>query len=193
MKVLEMIVLASSSPRRKKLMEEVFKKVKVVHPQVDESKIEGESPKEMVERLAVLKAQAVNDVESTSVVIAADTVVELEGEILGKPSHSDEAKEMLKKLSGKWHTVHTGVCVKNGEKEISFVSSTRVKFYDLDEETIEMYVKKGTPLDKAGAYGIQEDLGMILVEKIEGDFFTVVGLPISRVWWEIKKLGLKIS
>ncbi len=193
MKVLEMIVLASSSPRRKKLMEEVFKKVKVVHPQVDESKIEGESPKKMVERLAMLKAQAVKDVKSTSVVVAADTVVELEGEILGKPSHSDEAKEMLKKLSGKWHTVHTGVCVRNGEKEISFVSSTRVKFYDLDEETIEMYVKKGAPLDKAGAYGIQEDLGMILVEKIEGDFFTVVGLPISRVWWEIKKLGLEIS
>jgi septum formation protein len=182
-----MIALASSSPRRKKLMEDLFGEIMIVHPNVDESKIAGESPQEMVERLAKLKANSIKG--TTSTVIAADTVVELEGKILGKPKDMDEAREMLRSLSGKWHMVHTGVCIKKADKEISFVSSTRVKFYDLDEQTIDMYVKTGSPLDKAGAYGIQEDLGMILVEKIDGDFFTVVGLPISRVWWEIKRLN----
>ena len=181
-----MIALASSSPRRKKLMEDLFGEIMITHPKVDESRMSGESPKEMVKRLATLKAHSI---KSSSIVVAADTVVELEGKIFGKPSNVEEAKEMLRNLSGKWHTVHTGVCIKKEDKEISFVSSTRVKFYDLDEETIDMYVRTGSPLDKAGAYGIQEDLGMILVEKIEGDFFTVVGLPISRVWWEIKKLS----
>lgn len=183
-----MIILASSSPRRRKLMKEIFEEVKIVHPKVNEDKISNESPQEMVERLATLKAHSIR---SSSIVVAADTVVELKGKIFGKPSNVEEAKEMLRDLSGKWHTVHTGVCIKKEDKELSFVSSTRVKFHDLDEETIDMYVRTGSPLDKAGAYGIQEDLGMILVEKIEGDFFTVVGLPISRVWWEIKKLNLK--
>ncbi len=182
-----MIILASSSPRRRKLMKEIFGEVKIVHPKVNEDRLSNESPREMVKRLATLKAHSV---KSSSIVVAADTVVELEGKIFGKPSNVEEAKEMLRNLSGKWHTVHTGVCVRKGDKEISFVSSTRVKFYDLDEKTIDMYVRTGSPLDKAGAYGIQEDLGMILVEKIEGDFFTVVGLPISRVWWEIKKLNV---
>ncbi len=180
-----MIILASSSPRRKKLMESVFGKIIVALPKVDESAVEGETPFEMVKRLAILKAHSI---ENESMIVAADTVVELEDKIFGKPQNSDEAKEMLKKLSGKWHTVHTGVCIVHNGKESSFVDSTRVKFHKLDDETIEMYVRTGSPMDKAGAYGIQEDLGMILVECIEGDFFTVVGLPISRVWWEIKKL-----
>ncbi len=180
-----MIILASSSPRRKKLMESVFGEIIVAPPKVDESTVKGETPYEMVKRLAALKAHAV---ENESVIVAADTVVELNGEILGKPQNSEEAKEMLKKLSGKWHIVHTGVCIVHNKGESLFVDSTRVKFHELDDETIDMYVRTGSPMDKAGAYGIQEDMGMILVERIEGDFFTVVGLPISRVWWEIKKL-----
>ncbi len=180
-----MIVLASSSPRRKKLMEEVFSNVEILHPQVDETPKIGESPKDMVKRLACLKARAV---QTSSTIVAADTVVEINGEILGKPKTPQEARQMLKKLSGNWHTVHTGVCILHGRKEISFVESTRVKFHPLDEETIDMYVKSGSPMDKAGAYGIQEDLGMVFVEKIEGDFFTVVGLPISRIWWELTNL-----
>ena len=169
-------------------MEDLFGEIMIVHPNVNESRIVDESPQEMVERLAKLKANSIKG--TTFTIVAADTVVELEGKILGKPKDMDEAREMLRSLSGKWHTVHTGVCIKQLDKEISFVSSTRVKFYDLDEQTIDMYVKTGSPLDKAGAYGIQEDLGMILVEKIDGDFFTVVGLPISRVWWEIKRLNV---
>ncbi len=166
-------------------MEEVFGNVQVVHPEVEEVQKENESPKEMVRRLARLKAQTV---KSSSAMVAADTVVEIDGEILGKPKTSQEARLMLKRLSNKWHTVHTGVCIRYGEEEILFVESTRVKFYELDDQTIDMYIKSGSPMDKAGAYGIQEDLGIVFVEKIEGDFFTVVGLPISRVWWELKKL-----
>ena len=181
-----MIILASSSPRRKKLMESVFGEIIVAPPKVDESVVEGEIPSEMVKRLAILKAHAV---KNESMIVAADTVVELDDEVLGKPKDAEEAKKMLKKLSGRWHTVHTGVCIIHNEKESAFVDSTRVKFHELDDETIDMYVRTGSPMDKAGAYGIQEDMGMILVECIEGDFFTVVGLPISRVWWEIKNMA----
>ncbi len=180
-----MIILASSSPRRKKLMKEVFGNVKIVHPHVKESPIEGETPRDMVKRLARLKARAV---KMREIVVAADTVVEINGEVLGKPSNKEEAHEMLKKLSGNWHTVHTGVCVLYRNKEVSFVESTKVKFYSLNDELMNAYVESGSPMDKAGAYGIQEDLGMIFVERIDGDFFNVVGLPISRVWWEIKRL-----
>ena len=183
-----MITLASSSPRRKKLMESIFGKIEVVHPEVNELAINGESPHEMVKRLAILKARTV---KSTNTIVAADTVVEIGGKILGKPRDIEEARKMLRVLSGKWHTVHTGVCIIHGKKEKAFVESTRVKFHVLDEETINMYVQTGSPMDKAGAYGIQEDMGMILVERINGDFFTVVGLPISRVWWEIKNLTIE--
>lgn len=183
-----MITLASSSPRRKKLMESVFGEIEVVHPKVDELLVGSESPCEMVKRLASAKAHAV---KSTNTIVAADTIVEIDGKILGKPHDVEEAREMLKVLSGKWHTVHTGVCIIHGKKEKVFVESTRVKFRTLDEETINMYVQTGSPMDKAGAYGIQEDMGMILVERIDGDFFTVAGLPISKVWWEIKSLTSK--
>ncbi len=181
-----MIILASSSPRRKRLMESVFGEIVVAPPKVDEPVVKGETPREMVKRLAILKAHTV---KNGSTIVAADTVVDLDGEILGKPRNMGEAKEMLKKLSGKWHIVHTGVCIICNGKENAFVDSTRVKFHKLDDETVDTYVRTQSPLDKAGAYGVQEDMGMILVERIEGDFFTVVGLPISRVWWEIKKLA----
>ncbi len=182
-----MITLASSSPRRKKLMESLFGRIEIVHPEVDESAIDGESPHDLVRRLAELKADAIT---RKNAVVAADTVVEIDGKILGKPATPKEAKEMLSALSGRWHEVHTGVCVKTPDSKESFVETTKVKFHDLDDATIEMYVKTGSPMDKAGAYGIQEDMGMILVEKIEGDYFTVVGLPISRVWWTLKKAGI---
>ncbi len=183
-----MITLVSSSPRRKKLMESVFGEIEIVHPKVNELVIDSEPPREMVKRLAIAKAHVV---KSADTIVAADTTVEIDGKILGKPRDVEEAREMLKTLSGRWHTVHTGVCIIRGKKEKVFVESTRVKFYDLDEETINMYIQTGSPMDKAGAYGIQEDMGMILVERIDGDFFTVVGLPISKVWWEIKNMAAK--
>lgn len=178
-----MITLASSSPRRKELLQKIFKEIEIVHPNADESILEGESAREMVLRLSRIKADSI---QRDNIVLAADTTVEIGGTILGKPENSDDAVRMLKMLSGKWHTVYTGVCIKSKKEKINFVEATGVKFYDLDDETIKMYVKTGAPLDKAGSYGVQEDMGMILVEKIEGDFFNVVGLPISRIWWEMK-------
>ncbi|MGC8544973.1 Maf family protein [Athalassotoga sp.] len=179
-----MITLASSSPRRKALIQKIFKEIEVVHPNADESILEGESAREMVLRLSRIKADSI---QRDNIVLAADTTVEIDGIILGKPENPDDAVRMLKMLSGKWHTVYTGVCIKYKEEKINFIESTDVKFYDLDDETIRAYVKTGLPLDKAGAYGVQEEMGMILVERIEGDFFNVVGLPISRIWWEMKK------
>ncbi len=179
-----MITLSSSSPRRKSLLQKIFKEVEIVHPEVDESILKGESAIEMVLRLSRMKADFV---KRDNVVLAADTTVEINGEILGKPKDEDDATRMLKMLSGKWHTVHTGVCIKFREEMVNFVESTRVKFHDLDDDIIKEYVKTGLPMDKAGSYGIQEEMGMILVEKIEGDFFNVIGLPISRIWWEMRK------
>ncbi len=179
-----MITLASSSPRRKELLQKIFKDVEVVHPSADESVLEGESAREMVLRLSEMKADSI---QRNNVILAADTTVEIDEIILGKPKDSNDAIKMLKMLSGKWHTVYTGVCIRLKTERINFVESTNVKFYDLDDETIKSYVKTGSPLDKAGAYGVQEDMGMILVERIDGDFFNVMGLPISRIWWEIKK------
>ncbi len=183
-----MITLASSSPRRKELLLRLFKEVEIVHPNVDETILDGENARKMVLRLSRKKAESI---KRDNVVLAADTTVEIDGMILGKPQNENDAFRMLKRLSGNWHTVHTGVCIKYGDKIINFVDSTRVKFYSLDDETISAYVKTGSPLDKAGAYGVQDDMGMILVERIDGDFFTVVGLPISRVWWSIKKMGFE--
>jgi len=181
---MSMITLASSSPRRKDLLEKLFKEIEIVYPDVDESILEFESAPNMVLRLSKMKATSI---KRDNIVIGADTTVEIEGKILGKPKDEFEAYEMLKLLSGKWHTVHTGICATLKDKIINFVESTRVKFYVLDDETINNYIKTGSPMDKAGAYGIQEDLGMILVERIEGDFFTIIGLPVSRLWWEMKE------
>ncbi|BBJ28273.1 Maf family protein [Athalassotoga saccharophila] len=178
-----MITLASSSPRRKELIKKIFKEVEIVKPDVDEQVIEGESAIEMVKRLSTMKA---NSVKRDNIIIAADTTVEIDETILGKPLDEEDAFRMISMLSGRWHKVHTGVCIRYGSECISFVETTRVKFHDLDRETIVNYVKSGDPMDKAGGYGVQENMGMVLVERIEGDFFNVVGLPISRIWWELK-------
>ncbi len=182
-----MITLASSSPRRKALIEKFFDEVEIFHPDIDESTHDGENAYEIVSRLSKMKALSV---KRDNVVIGADTIVESAKKIFGKPRDEDNARMILKALSGKWHTVYTGVCVIFKDRMLSFVESTRVKFYDLDDQTITDYIKTGSPMDKAGAYGIQEDMGMILVERIDGDFFTVIGLPISKLWWEMKKAHL---
>lgn len=179
-----MITLASSSPRRISLLKVLFKDIEAVNPNVDESVLNGESAIDMVLRLSKAKADSV---KRNNAVIAADTTVEIGGMILGKPQNRDNAIEMLKTLSGKWHTVHTGVRINFRDESIGFVESTKVKFHILDEEIIKEYVKNSSFMDKAGAYGIQDDMGMVLVDKIEGDFFNIVGLPISKVWWEFRK------
>ncbi|MBP1558112.1 MAG: septum formation inhibitor Maf [Oscillospiraceae bacterium] len=182
------LILASQSPRRKVLMGFITTSFTVDVP-TEEEKVEPGTPAdEMVQTLALKKAQAVAKRHPGDIVIGCDTVVAVDGEILGKPKSEDDAAAMLHKLSGKEHHVYTGVALVQDDREECFVSATGVKFYDLEEELIEWYVGTGEPADKAGAYGIQGN-GSILVERLDGDYFTVMGLPVGRLYRELKKFS----
>lgn len=180
------IVLASQSPRRKELMQMADLPFRVVLPEGEEVLNTEVSIGEAIEQIAKQKAVSVFNKEPEAVVVSADTVVYLENEVLGKPKTDDKAVQMLKKLSGKTHQVITGVCIMSKEETVTFHSVANVKFYDLSEEDIQHYVATGEPLDKAGAYGIQGK-GCVLVESIEGDYYTIVGLPIAAVAKVLKK------
>lgn len=173
-----MLILASQSPRRRELLRYITDEFEIKVSDVDETLPEGISPAEAVLYLSRIKAQPFASPDDT--VIGADTVVAIDGEILGKPANKDDAALMLRKLSGKTHSVFTGVTVIKDEKTKSFFVETKVKFFELSDSEIEKYVKTGEPLDKAGAYGIQ-GYGCLLVEKIDGDYFNVVGLPVSKL------------
>lgn len=180
-------ILASNSPRRKEILEMLGLDFEVDAPDVDEKSIspDGISPGIYVQELAFLKAAAAakNHLKSKKAyIIAADTIVYLDGEILGKPSSEKDAAEMLKKLSGKCHEVYTGICVlrMSDASAVCEHESAKVYFKELSDEMISRYIATKEPLDKAGAYGIQ-GLGTVLVKKIEGDFFNVMGLPASRL------------
>lgn len=186
-----MIYLASQSPRRKQLMELTDLEFTVCPSNVSESGVSEESPQKTVEYLSLIKARALFDtVKKDDIIIGADTVVALDGIIFGKPHDEAEAFSMLKMLSGKIHSVYTGVTlIKKDEKksEITFSEETKVDFYELCDDEIKSYIKTEKPFDKAGAYGIQEK-GSLFVKAIHGDFFNVVGLPLSHTYREIKKL-----
>ncbi|EKF48673.1 Maf-like protein [Thermosipho africanus H17ap60334] len=171
------IILASKSPRRIELLKLLKIDFEVISSNIDEN-ISEKDPKLLAEKLSYLKAMSI---KKDGVVLAADTVVTLDKEIFGKPRDYKDAFRMLKSLSGKWHTVITGVTIKFKDEVITFSEKTNVKFKNLSKELIEFYINTAKPFDKAGGYGIQE-LGSVLVEKIEGDYFNVVGLPISKVW-----------
>ena len=173
-----MLILASKSPRRRELMKFITDEYTVKTAEVDESLPENISPAEAVLYLSRIKAQPFRNDNDT--VIGADTVVAIDGIILGKPADENDAKDMLKRLSNRVHSVFTGVTIIKGEKEKSFFVETMVKFLELSDEMIENYIKTGEPFDKAGAYGIQ-GYGCLLVESIEGDYFNVVGLPVSKL------------
>ena len=178
-----MIILASKSPRRQELIKLITNDYRVETADVDETLPQGITPAEAVMYLSGIKASAIHAESDT--VIGADTVVAVDGTILGKPKSTDHAREMLTLLSGRWHSVFTGVTmIKNNRKE-SFFGETRVKFFPLTEEDINEYVATGEPMDKAGAYGIQ-GYGSLLVERIDGDYFNVVGLPVSRLNRELR-------
>ena len=182
------MILASQSPRRIELMREAGFDVDVMPADIDETARAGESPFELVERLARAKAQTVaaTDAAAGETVVAADTIVTLNGEILGKPADEADARRMLRELSGRTHQVATGVCIVCDGKAESFVDVTDVTFFKLADEEIEAYVASGETMDKAGAYGIQGIGGRMLVERINGDFYTVVGLPIAQVARRLK-------
>lgn len=177
------MILASQSPRRIELMREAGFDPRIIPADVDEAPHEHEAPLALVERLARAKALAVADghARPNEPVIAADTIVVIDDDILGKPHDAADAHSMLRRLSGRAHIVATGVCIARCGVCDSFVTTTEVLFYELTDEEIEAYVVSGEPMDKAGAYGIQGAGGRLLVKEIRGDFYNVVGLPIAEL------------
>ncbi|WP_456412636.1 Maf family protein [Oceanithermus profundus] len=182
------IVLASGSPRRRELLARLGLPHRVAPPRVDESVAPGEDPADAARRLAQLKARNA----SGAWVVAADTVVAVDGRVLGKPRDPAENRRFLELLSGRDHWVHTGLALRAPTGETALVSSTRVRFRDLADWEIAAYAASGEGLDKAGGYGIQEK-GMVLVEAVEGDFFTVMGLPVARLWQALARLGYPLT
>lgn len=156
----------------------------------DESFPENLLPEEVAVSIARKKAHKIfSEKKPDCIVLAADTIVVCDGEILGKPMDADDAFRMIKKLSGKTHQVITGVCVLEKEKEHSFFDVTKVTFHHLTDQEISFYITKYKPYDKAGAYAIQEWIGVVGIQSIEGDFYNVMGLPVSRVVSLLKTLG----
>jgi septum formation protein len=184
------VVLASASPRRRELLTLLGLAFDVAPTDVDEAWRDGEPPAAHAERLARAKAEAGR--RPGAVVVAADTIVVVDGDILGKPRDGADAAAMLARLSGREHVVHTAIAVAWDGRMVSGVEATRVWFRRLDAATIAAYVATGEPLDKAGAYGIQ-GFGAVLVERIEGDYFTVMGLGLARLVDLFGALGLRYA
>ncbi|MCW5964654.1 MAG: septum formation inhibitor Maf [Bryobacterales bacterium] len=184
-----MLVLASASPRRRELLLNAGIAFTVRPADVDEAVLPDEDALAHVRRLAIAKASAVA-ASPDDIVLGADTIVSLEGSILGKPASHSEAILMLKVLSGKTHEVHTGICLRYGVRTLVDVATTRVTFLHIDEADIDEYVRSGEPMDKAGAYGIQ-GIASRYVKSVEGCYFNVVGLPVSLVCQRLADLGWK--
>lgn len=180
-------VLASKSPRRAELMHYIAPNFEILPAECGENPPAGIEADEVPEFLAVQKALDVSKKRPDSLVIGCDTVVILNSEIMGKPKDLEDAFRMLKALSGRVHTVVSGVCLCYKGKTLSFTQKTAVEFYPLSDEDILNYIRQSNPLDKAGAYGIQ-DKGGLFVKEISGDYYNVVGLPLARLNLEIKKL-----
>ncbi len=187
------LILASNSPRRKELMRQIGLDFRVDPADVDESVFPGESPEGYAVRVALDKARAAAARAGTGIVIAADTIVVLDDEILGKPADPGDAERMLKLLSGNVHRVITGLAVMDAAtgKVLTRTSITRVWFRSLAPHEIISYIATGEPLDKAGAYGIQER-GALLVDKIDGCYFNVVGLPLSLLGELLLSFGVDV-
>ncbi len=175
------IILASQSPRRKQLLEWAEVPFEIVVADTDEHFPPGLDPEQIAIYIARNKALAVQQKRKEEIILAADTIVVLNNNIIGKPVHREEAVTILLALSGEKHKVITGVVIRKDEKEIAFADITEVEFYDLSIEQIEFYVDKYKPYDKAGAYAIQEWIGVTGIKSVNGDFYNVMGLPVSRV------------
>lgn len=187
------IILASSSPRRRQLLAQIGVQFMVVPPDADETQLPDESPQEMVQRLSLLKARAVASQQPHGLVLGSDTTVVLGNEILGKPADPSDAHRMLRSLSGRTHTVLTGWAIVDAAsgQEVAGCGKADVTFRTLDDEEIAAYVATGSPLDKAGSYGIQDDLGAVFIQQIQGDYYTVVGLPLAQVYCALRQLGAR--
>lgn len=188
MKDRPVLILASQSPRRRELLTNITPEFTVRVSQAEEDLAPGTPPEEAVEQLALRKAQAVLRLRPEPedwVVIGSDTVVAIDGKILGKPRGREDCLIMLETLSGREHTVHTGVALLRGERERVFRETAQVEFWPLSPEERAWYADTPEPYDKAGGYGVQ-GLGSLLVKGIRGDYFTVMGLPVSRLWRELR-------
>lgn len=189
------IILASSSPRRRELLEKAGVHFQVM-PSQEEERMENKEPAQIVENLSWQKAASVASKANRDViVIGSDTLVAYEGRVLGKPRDEEEAVETLKLLQGNTHQVYTGVTVivRDKEEEITktFSRRTDVTFYPVDEKEIRDYVATGDPMDKAGSYDIRGDFS-VYIKEIYGDYNNVVGLPVSMLFWEMKQLGIDL-
>lgn len=185
------IILASASPRRRELLERIgLTGFEVRVPEVEESFPEGLEPEEIVAYISREKAAAAAALcTAQDLVITADTMVFLDSRRLGKPHSEDEALEMLTALQGRRHTVCTGVTVRRGEESLTETESTNVYFRPAGEEELRRYIRTGEPMDKAGAYGVQ-GRGALLVERLEGDYFNVMGLPVLRLSRMLARFGI---
>lgn len=181
-------ILGSKSPRRKELLEKLGIQFRVDSKDVEEIYPKSLSPNKVPIYLAELKAQPFINLTEKELLITSDTVVLHQNEILGKPEDRENAIQTLTKLSNQWHEVVTGVCIKTKEKTITFSDSTKVKFKAISQEEIEYYIDHFSPYDKAGSYGIQDWFGVTCVEKIEGCYFNVMGLPVRLIYRELVKL-----
>lgn len=189
------IVLASSSPRRKKLLEQIGLAFEVIPANIDEDDIYEQNPAKFVIELASKKAKHIAEsIAPNSIVIGADTTVYLNGELLNKPATEQEAYNMLTRLSGKTHQVFTGVALfhSNEKQMTNFSVKTDVTFRELGEKEKYAYIATGSPMDKAGGYGIQDDFGSVFVENIVGCYYNIVGFPLSKFYQEIKIFNDKL-
>ncbi|HLA89375.1 MAG TPA: Maf family protein [Gemmatimonadaceae bacterium] len=184
------VILASASPRRRELLALIGIPHEVRPAHVDESLLGGETPAGHAERLARIKARAIADGEAGVAVIAADTIVVVDGDILGKPRDAADAAAMLRRLSGRAHTVFTAVAVARGARTESAVEAVTVTFRPLTEGDVAAYVATGEPLDKAGSYGIQ-GYGATIVERVDGDYFSVMGLGLARLVELLARVGVR--
>ena len=186
-----MILLGSQSPRRRELLAGLDIEFECVKIECEESFSDTLKGAEIPLYLAELKANAYNHkLGHDDVLITADTIVWLDGRVFGKPKNESEACEMLRTLSGKEHEVITGVCITTAKERRTFSVTSKVRFGHLSESEINHYVRKYCPLDKAGAYGIQEWIGYVGVERIEGSYYNVMGLPVQRLYKELVSMGI---
>ncbi|MCM1306120.1 MAG: Maf family protein [Bacteroides sp.] len=185
MKFSKRIILASASPRRREILDSMGLTFDVMPTNSDESVVKAKCPRTLVKRLSALKADAIED--ENAIVIGADTVVAFRGEVFGKPRSIEEAAAMLKRLGGHWHSVYTGVTLKCGKDEICFSARSRVKIKSLSDEEIASYFAASNPLDKAGAYGIQDGR---VVQKYSGSYTNIVGLPKEKLAKALARVGI---
>ena len=184
------VYLASRSPRRRKLLKQIGIKFNSFSVKLHEEFVDGEDPLACVKRLASEKMEIAKSKVKLGIIITADTIVVLDNKVIGKPRNKNEAIKFLSMLSGRTHIVYTGICVVNTEtnKKIIEIEKTKVEFRKIEKDEIKDYVAGGSPMDKAGAYGIQDDFGAVFVKKINGCYYNVVGLPLTKLYKALRKI-----